>query len=392
MRDGNRGARQRQGLTDMKILHLYKDYTPVLGGIENHIRVLAEGQARRGHDVTVLAANRSWRGSIEMVGGVRVALVPRLGTIASTPICPSLPRWLSRLEADITHLHFPHPPGEVAHLLVGRAAGMVLTYHADIVRQRHLLRLYEPLLRRVLGRANRILVTSPAYIESSRYLQGVRGQCVVVPIGIDIGRFEDRSGEPRTSLRARWSLPPDCPVAVFVGRFRYYKGLDYLLRALPLVPDLHLLLVGGGPLWDSTRALAAALGVADRVVFTGDVDDSDLPACYASGDLFVLPSHTRAEAFGTSIVEAMAAGLPVISTEIQTGTSWVNQDGLTGLVIPPCDPEALAAAMSALVADPARREAMGVAGRARARQLFAASTMVEAVEGVYSEVLAASPK
>ena len=374
----------------MRILHLYKDYTPVLGGIENHIRVLAEGQARRGHDVTVLAANRGWQTSIETVGGVRVVLAPRLGTIASTPICPSLPRWLSRLEADVTHLHFPHPPGEVAHLLVGRAAGMVITYHADIVRQRHLLRLYEPLLKRVLGRANRILATSPAYIESSRYLQAVRDKCVVVPIGIDVGRFESRSGEPRAPLRARWHLPPDRPVAVFVGRLRYYKGLDYLLRSLPLVPDLHLLLVGGGPLWNSTRALAEALGVANRVVFTGDVDDGDLPACYAAGDLFVLPSHTRAEAFGTSIVEAMAAGLPVISTEIQTGTSWVNQDGVTGLVIPPCDPGALAAAMGALAADPARRSAMGRAGRARAHEMFEASMMVEAVEGVYREVLAKS--
>jgi len=371
----------------MKILHLYKDYTPVLGGIENHIRMLAEGQARRGHDVTVLAANRGWRTSIEMAGGVRVVLVPRLGTIASTPICPSLLRWLPRLEADITHLHFPHPPGEVAHLLMGRAAGMVITYHADIVRQRHLLRLYEPLLERVLKRANRILVTSPAYVESSRYLRAVRDTCVVVPIGIDVERFQERGGEPRTSPRVRWGLPLDRPVAVFVGRLRYYKGLDYLLRALPLVPDLHLLLVGGGPLWESMRALAAALGVANRVVFTGDVDDSDLPACYASGDLFVLTSHTRAEAFGTSIVEAMAAGLPVISTEIQTGTSWVNQDGLTGLVIPPCDPGAIAAAMTALIADRARRETMGRAGRARARRVFEASTMVEAVEGVYREVL-----
>jgi glycosyltransferase involved in cell wall biosynthesis len=371
----------------MKILHLYKDYTPVLGGIENHIRVLAEGQARRGHDVTVLAANRGLRTSIEAVGGVKVILVPRLGTIASTPICPSLLRWLWRLEADIAHLHFPHPPGEVAQLLVGRAAGMVITYHADIVRQRYLLRLYEPLLKRVLGRANRILVTSPAYVESSRYLRAVRGKCVVVPIGIEVRRFEHRGVEAGTSLRARWHLPPDRPVAVFVGRLRYYKGLEYLLRALPLVPDLHLLLVGGGPLWNSMRALAAALGVASRVVFTGDVADRDLPACYAAGDMFVLPSHTRAEAFGTSIVEAMAAGLPIISTEIQTGTSWVNQDGLTGLVIPPCDPGAIAAAIAALVADPARREAMGRAGRARASQLFEAATMVEAVEGVYRDVL-----
>jgi glycosyltransferase involved in cell wall biosynthesis len=238
---------------------------------------------------------------------------------------------------------------------------------------------------------SRILVTSPAYAQTSRFLLDVQHKCTVIPLGIDVERFEDRAGESAARLRARWGLPADRPVAVFVGRLRYYKGLDYLLRALPLVPDVHLLLVGGGPLWDRTRALAERLGVAGRVVFTGDVDEADLPACYKAGDLFVLPSHTRAEAFGTSIVEAMSAGLPVISTEIQTGTSWVNQAGVTGLVVPPCDPDALAGAIRILVADPALRASMGRAGLARAREHFRASTMVDAVEAVYREVLGQGP-
>jgi rhamnosyl/mannosyltransferase len=374
----------------MRILHLYKDYCPVLGGIENHVRVLAEAQAQRGHEVTVLAVSRGRYSSRRTMNGVKLVLASRLGTIASTPISPSLFHWLSRLDADIMHLHFPHPPGEVAYLLVGHAAAMVLTYHSDIVRQRRLLRVYEPLLRRVLARANRILVTSPAYAESSRYLREVRDKCTVVPLGIDVEHFEDRMGRTTADLRARWGLPLNRPVAIFVGRLRYYKGLDYLLRALALVPDVHLLLVGGGPLWGATRGLAETLGVAGRVVFTGDVDDAELPACYQAGDLFVLPSHTRAEAFGTSIVEAMASGLPVISTEIQTGTSWVNQAGVTGLVVPPCDPDALARAIRTLVAEPATREAMGRAGRARARERFQASTMVDAVEAVYREVLSAT--
>jgi glycosyltransferase involved in cell wall biosynthesis len=140
-------------------------------------------------------------------------------------------------------------------------------------------------------------------------------------------------------------------------------------------------------MWDRTRALTASLGVSDRVVFTGDVGEMELPGCYIAGDLFILPSHTRAEAFGTSIVEAMAAGLPVISTEIQTGTSWVNQHGSTGLVVPACDPDALAGAMRTLVADPPLRLAMGQAGLARARRVFHASTMVDSVEKVYRDVL-----
>jgi glycosyltransferase involved in cell wall biosynthesis len=348
----------------MKILHLYKDYCPVLGGIENHIRVLAEAQVHRGHAVTVLATSQGWRGEVRTLNGVTVVLAGRLGTIASTPLSLSLFRRLRRIEADIVHLHFPHPPGEIAQLLLGRAGGTVLTYHSDIVRQRRLLRVYDPVLRRVLAGADRILV----------------------PIGINVEHFQS-GGAAKAALRARWGLPADRPVAVFVGRLRYYKGLDYLLRALPLVPDVHLLLVGGGPMWDRAHALAASLGLMDRVVFTGDVGEMELPGCYLAGDLFALPSHTRAEAFGTTLVEAMAAGLPVISTRIQTGTSWVNQDGVTGIVIPPCDPSALADAIRTLVANPATRHAMGQAGLSRARDLFQASTMVEAVEGVYREVL-----
>ncbi|HEY3381845.1 MAG TPA: glycosyltransferase [Vicinamibacterales bacterium] len=371
----------------MRILHLYKDYWPLLGGIENHIRVLAEAQAHRGHEVTVLAANRGWRTRVQDVNGVRVILAARFGTIASTPISPSLYTWLARLEADVVHLHFPHPPGEVARLLIGGAGATVITYHSDIVRQRRLLLAYEPLLRRVLLRADRILVTSPAYAGTSPYLQEFRDKCTVVPLGIELERFEQDRIYSLAAGRARWGLPRDRPVIVFVGRFRYYKGLDYLLRALPLVPDVHVLLVGGGPLLDHLRGITRRLGVTDRVVFTGEVDDSELPACYQVGDVFVLPSHTRAEAFGTSIVEAMAAGLPVISTEIGTGTSWVNQSGLTGLVVPPCDPAALAAAIKSLVDDPGRRSTMGQAGRSRANHLFGASTMVDAVEQVYKEVL-----
>ncbi len=372
----------------MKILHLYKDYCPVLGGIENHIRVLAEAQVHRGHEVTVLAASRRWRGEVRTLNGVTVILAGRLGTIASTPLSPSLFRRLSQIEADIAHLHFPHPPGEVAQLLLGHAAGTVLTYHSDIVRQRRLLRLYDPLLRRVLAGADRILVTSPAYAETSAYLRNVRDKCTIVPLGINVEHFQNQGDREQAAMRARWGLPRDRPVAVFVGRLRYYKGLDYLLGALPLVPDLHLLIVGDGPLWDRTRSLAASLGVTNRVVFTGDVGEVDLPGCYMAGDVFVLPSHTRAEAFGTSLVEGMAAGLPVISTEIQTGTSWVNQDRVTGLVVPPCDPSALADAMRTLVTHPHLRREMGQAGLARARTLFQASTMVDAVEKVYREVLA----
>lgn len=371
----------------MNVVHVYKDYYPVLGGIENHLRVLAEEQARRGHRVAVLAASPG-RGFVDCVaGGVRTVLVPRLGTLCSTPISPGFFTTLHRLEADLVHLHFPHPPGELAHFFARSRRPTVITYHSDVVRQRRLLRLYGPLLRRVLDGAARIIATSPRYAESSPLLSARSRKCRVVPLGIHTRRFDDPLGEAGRAARARWGIAPGVLLAVFVGRLRYYKGLDHLLDAVARVPDAHLLLVGDGPLFAWCRERVRTLGITARVRLTGTVTEEDLPGCYLAGDLFVLPSTLRAEAFGTTIVEAMASGLPAITTEIATGTSWVNQHGVTGLVVPPADPGALAAAIVALGRDADTRRRMGAAARARAREHFQAGAMAEAVERVYEEAL-----
>ena len=368
----------------MRVTHVYKDYYPVIGGIENHVRSLAEEQVRRGHEVTVLAASQSRRGTTRMVNGVRVVLAPRLATFCSTPLCPTLAGHLRRQPSDLFHLHFPHPPGELARLALGGRTPTVITYHSDIVRQRRLLQLYEPLLRRVLGQADRILVTSAPYLRSSPYLPALRHKCDVVPLGIDVERFAGNGPDGlRLRARQRYGLAPDAFVIVFVGRLRYYKGLDHLLRALVMVPEARLLLVGDGPLRRSLVRLAGELGVSKRVIFTGEVADEELPSCYRAGDLFALASTLRAEAFGTSLVEAMASGLPVISTEVASGTSWVNQAGTTGLVVPPADAPRLADAIRVLLDDRELRARMGRAAADRARALFDLATMADRVEDVY---------
>jgi rhamnosyl/mannosyltransferase len=372
----------------MNVVHVYKDYYPVVGGIENHVKVLAEEQARRGHQVAVLAANRGRRFADRVANGVRTVLVPRLGTLCSTPISPGFFTALPRLAPDLVHLHFPHPPGELAQLLARPRRPTVITYHSDVVRQRRLLRLYRPVLRRVLDAASRIIATSPRYALSSELLQARSAKCRVVPLGIQVERFDDPLRAAGQAARARWGIPADRFLVVFVGRLRYYKGLGHLLEMMTRLPRAHLLLVGDGPLGTWCRERVATLGIAERVSMTGEVTDEDLPGCYLAGDVFVLPSTLRAEAFGTTIVEAMASGLPVVTTEIETGTSWVNQHRVTGLVVPPADTGALAEAVEALARDGDLRHAMGRAGRARVEQQFRAETMVDGVERVYQEALA----
>ncbi|GAB4559203.1 MAG: glycosyltransferase [Anaerolineae bacterium] len=362
----------------MEILHIYKDYHPVLGGIENHVKWLAEQQASAGHTVTVLACAPGLRSQIGTLNGVRVVKAGRLATVASMPISLSLPWILSRLTPDIAHVHSPFPLGETANYLLGRARATVITYHSDIVRQRGWLRLYGPLLRRVLRAADCIIATSPRYLETSPWLKDARDRCVVIPLGVDVNRFAP-SADPRGAHRPSELL--------FVGRLRYYKGLDVLLQAMTRLPEAHLTIVGDGPMRATWQAMASSLGISSQITWAGEVPDKALPGYYARSDLFILPAIARAEAFGTVLLEAMASGLPVISTELGTGTSWVNQHQVTGLVVPPGDPEALAAAIRELLDAPERREAMGRAARARVEADFSFTAMAQRIESAYQLAL-----
>ena len=366
----------------MKILHIYKDYYPVLGGIENHLKALAEAQVSLGHEVTVLVCDPGKRTHQETINGVTVIKAGRLLTAASMPLSLAQPLKLVRLRPDIVHLHSPYPLGELANWLAGRARGTVVTYHSDIVRasQQKWLLLYRPFLKRILRAADRIITTTPQYIETSGWLRPIGDKCVVVPIGIDLHRFSPKQKPAARQAQKDFKL-------LFVGRLRYYKGLDTLLNALPQIPEAQLTIVGVGPMEGAWRALTQALGLTDRVTFAGEIDDDHLPAYYQQADLFVLPANARAEAYGIVLIEAMASGLPCVTTELGTGTSWVVQDGVTGFVVPPMDPPALAKAINTLKTDAALRQQFGQAALKRAQAKFSQEVMVDNVMQVYNEVL-----
>jgi len=379
----------------MYILHLYKDYFPVLGGIENYVRLLAEGQAAQGHRVEVLVNNTGWRTLHQHQNGVKITKVGRWLHLASTPLSPRYPFELYRRlyqahPPDIIHLHFPYPISEISWLLgsylpsFGRKRPRcVITYHSDIVRQQRLLKFYAPILGRILQRADLILPTSPNYIQSSPFLREVAEKCRSVPLGIDCQRFLEPDSERVAAIRQQYPGP----ILLAGGRLRYYKGLQYLLAAMPEVENARLLIVGVGPMEAELRQQTTRLGLNQRVIFLGEVSDKDLPNYYAACDLFVFPSSERSEAFGLMQVEAMASARAVISTELGTGTSYVNLNGETGLVVPPANPAALALAITQLLADESTRREMGQRGRARVLAEFTADKTLSRVEEVYLEVL-----
>lgn len=371
----------------LHIVHIYKDYDPVVGGIENHIKVLAEGLVRRGHQVTVLATNTERGTQIEICNGVRVIKAGRLAQAASTPLSLALLRQARALKADVINLHMPYPPGDLAALAI-KDAPLVLTYHSDIVRQRRLLQLYRPLLESTLRRSARIIATSTPYIRSSPFLRRYAAKCRVVPLSVDPARFNGVSDTEAGAIRERYTQSPDEPLILSVGVLRYYKGLHILLDAMTQL-ETTLVIVGAGPEEQRLRDLAQAFGVARRVHFAGRVADADLPAYYRAADLFVLPSHLRAEAFGIVQLEAMAAGLPVISTELGTGTSEVNQHGVTGFVVPPSEPLRLARAIRVLLANPELRRQLGRQAQRCVNECFTDKQMIDRTLAVYAEALVA---
>ncbi len=367
----------------MNILHIYKDYYPVLGGIENHMRVLAEAQAESGHRVTVLTTNSGPQTVEQDFNGVRVIRAGRQATLASTPLSASLPRTLRALRPDITHLQSPYPLGEMAQWWTGPNRPYVISYQAEATRpvQRAIMLLYRPLWRRVLRGARRILVASPSNLTTYADLRPLAARATVVPLGVDPARFQ-----PAAAGAAR------PPTLLFVGVLRHYKGVDDLLRAMALLPEgVRLLVAGEGPRRAAWEALARELRLEARVQFLGRVADEALPGLYQSADVFVLPANSRAESFGTVLVEAMASGLPCVTTDIGTGTAFVVQDEKTGLVVRPRHPAGLARALKRLVDDRTLRARMGAAGRSRVLQHFTERQMIDAVERVYREVSEGQP-
>jgi len=368
----------------MRVVHIFKDfYPPTTGGIEQHMQVLCAGLARH-MDVSVLVPSRSRRRIEERIKGVQVIRVPEFGRYLSAPLCPSMPAELRRLAPDLVHLHFPNPTGDVAYLLSGCRAPVIMTYHADVIRRSFLLRSYRPVFQLLARRIRRFIVTSREYLESSALISQYRDRCVVVPFGVDLEVFSLQVGEVDAAQRLRQRHGER--LVLFLGVLRQYKGLDVLIHAMRKV-DGHLIIVGRGPR-RALEALTRELGLERRIAFLGEVSDADRRLLLHACDAFVLPSTDRREAFGIAQLEAMACGKPVVASDLPTGVRSVNRHASTGWLLPPGDPDALADALSLLLDDDHLRASLGKAARERVEQEFTAERMIAETLEVYSEALA----
>jgi rhamnosyl/mannosyltransferase len=260
---------------------------------------------------------------------------------------------------------------------------LIVWHHSDLLRPSWAPLTYGRLQRRLYRRADCVIVSSPRLAEHSSLVQQAR-RVEVVPFGIPIPVSTDvaqlQVGVQKIRARAAG------PIVLFVGRFVYYKGIDVLIDAMAGCPGT-LVLIGEGPLEGDLRQQVADRGLSARVSFAGNVPSDELRAYYAAADVFVLPSTACTEAFGVVQVEAMAAGVPVISTDLPTGVPWVNQHEKTGLVVRPGDVEAMRTAIRRVLLDPALRSVMGTNAAERARTMFDRQHMIERFKAIVESVV-----
>ncbi len=359
------------------------------GGLERYVFELARALEPEVRYTNIVAA-RGGAPDLQMVG--ETVYARPWASLVGTPVCPTM-AWHAltrhgRAPFDVVHLQFPADP--MAHLstaLLPRSVKRVISWHSDIIRQQKLLALYRPFLDRLVRSADAIIAATPAHISSSEQLSAVhdRSRIHVVPYGFDLTRFRER---PALADEVRRRFKEDFLVFA-LGRHVYYKGFEFLIRALRELPGSALALGGQGPLTEQLAQVARQAGVSERVHFVGRIPEAELPAWYHACDVFCLPSVEPAEGFGIVQIEAMSSGRPVVCCELHNGVTWVNQDGVTGLVVPPADPAALAGALRRLMQDPALCARLGEQGRARAFSVFTVEAMARGTLEIYRAVLQA---
>ena len=369
----------------MRVLHFYKTYYPdSVGGVEQVIRQMCVGTGRLGVVNEVLTLTRQ-RDNLDFdFEGHRVHRVPMDVEIASNGMSFAAFSELRRraAQADVVHYHFPWPFADLAHFVARIDKPSLVTYHSDIVRQKMLLRLYQPLKHRFLQSVDTIVATSPNYMASSAVLDRYRDKTRIITYGLDKSIYP----EPQQARLDHWRAQVGEKFFLFVGVLRYYKGLHILLDAVANT-DYPVVIVGAGPIELELKEHAARLGLT-HVLFVGALGEDDkvalLTLCYA----VAFPSHLRSEAFGISLLEGAMYGKPMISSEIGTGTTYINIDGDTGIVVPPSDPRAFGEAMRRLWDDPDLAAAMGRRAEARYWELFTAEQMASSYTALYHELVA----
>lgn len=330
--------------------------------------------------VDYVVLRRGMKSTIDNDGDRTVYSLGTLGKLRSAPIlCPSKVLYeILRRKYDIIHMHHPNPGMQLLYEVLRRRnphARRVLSWHSDISRQRILKKLYEPFQNRMINTADRIIVASSNYRDSSTDLKGVHHKCTVLPYGFSRAVERPTLGEGKKILA--------------VGRLVYYKGFEYLVRAMAdaSMAECRLTIIGEGPERNKLQQLIQTHHLSNRVAIIDHVSDDELAEYYKACDVFVLPSVDRAEAFGLVMLEVMAYGKPVVTTRLGTATDFIVKDGVNGRVVKPRSPECLRSAIREIVENKEKIKQMGEASLERLDSLFNVDKHFDKLHEVYESVL-----
>lgn len=373
-----------------KILHISKYYYPFSGGTEQIARDVVLS-LKNEYIQKVIAFNDEKKDKIDNVDGIEVVKCGCFTKIAAQSLSISYERNLHNLmedfNPDIVVFHYPNP--FVAALLLRELkkskAKLVLYWHLDIVCQKYLKLLFTSQNKSLLARADKIIATSPNYIEGSKWLQSVKTKCIVIPNCINVERMEITQEIEKKVLNIR-AQNKNKTICVAVGRHTEYKGFSYLIQASKFLDDsFHIYITGTGELTEKLHEEARG---DKKITFTGRIDDDELKSLILASDLFCFPSITKNEAFGLALAEGMYYEKPAITFSIQgSGVNYVSLDKVTGIEVENRNVKKYADAMRLLAQNEELRVKYGKAGKKRIEENFLSTQFTKNIRNMFKSIL-----
>ncbi|TKB09918.1 glycosyltransferase [Desulforhopalus sp. IMCC35007] len=368
----------------MKIItHFFKTFFPYTqGGLEEAIRQIGKYSNACGFETRVVC--QAHENSYSVVDGIHAYAFKSCFGHESAPFSLQLIKEYKKFiqETDIIQIHYPSTCDELYFSLIGLKKPVVITFHCAINKWNVLRKIYEPFAKRLFSKATVIVPTSQNLLDSSLILQNYREKCEVINLWIDESRFQggdeiDNEFIAKVNGLKRYTL--------FIGVLRWYKGLHVLLDASKSING-SILIVGEGPMFDELAVRIKKENLVN-VHLLGFQPECNLKYLIQNSSCLVLPSVSPSEAFGQVLLESSFYGKPMVSTELGTGTSFVNLNNVTGYVVSPNDSYGLHSKINSLFANKNLREEFGKNARKRLQSNFTAHIQGQRYVDLYNRLL-----